>query len=428
VPKAPDGLPHVDSVASGLGQRPLEDALNLPKLDARIERVVAKFAGRPNTPAVGQEFVAAVNRELGLQCGDNILSYLRDLSLLPPAVLERDHLLGAIDRCLAGRLDGHAQEAGLGAALPRPEALDPRRPIDLDALAGSLSGVLDPTQARPPARVRVESTITGIKILSLAPLEAPIGLDYPTWTLLNSHAKEWLLPGAAELEKDSVVALKTNPAFIEAYMVGINTQFLAEMRWRNLPAPRVSTPLRMFWGYVNYETQKREADIRPVRDWPSRPPADPDADDVGDLRHQSFKPGDPSGKEDLVIVFRTALFRRYPSTLVYLVRPGNQDVDTLLKATPNFQESPTNRPARRFFGPIFMGQIEPDLVFFAFDVPPGDLRQYWLVLDEPPSELRFRNDRAPAAPGHSANFANATIDHPTRVAISGNDLEDLGNR
>src|SRR5262249_11552738 len=149
----------------------------------------------------------------------------------------------------------------------------------------------------------------------------------------------------------------------------INTQFLSEMRWRNLPASRVSTPLRMFWGYVNHETAKREADIRPVADWPSKLSSDPDGDDVGDLSHQAIKPGDTTGKRDLVIAFRTALFRRYPSTLVYLVRPlAGDNIDTLLPAPPNFADAAADRDQRRYFGPIFFGQMEPDLVFFAFDV------------------------------------------------------------
>ena len=271
------------------------------------------------------------------------------------------------------------------------------------------------------------STISGLDLKSLAPLEAPIGLDYPTWTLLNQHAREWLLPGVGSLERDSIVALKTNPTFMDAFMVGINTQFISEMRWRNLPAPRISTPLRMFWGYVNHDSGKREADIQPIGQWPSKPPAAPDADDVGALSHQAIKPGDTTGKEDLIVVFRTPLFRRYPSTLVYLVRPlAGDDVDKLLKDPPKFDDSPTNRDQRRYFGPIFFGQMEPDLVFFAFDVTPDTLDQYWLVLDEPPAELRFRNDKG-FNWANGAEFASKTIDHPTRVAISGEELERQAN-
>jgi hypothetical protein len=64
-------------------------------------------------------------------------------------------------------------------------------------------------------------------------------------------------------------------------------------------------------------------------------------------------------------------------------------------------------------------------------VTPSKLDEYWLVLDEPPAELRFRNDeqkRPQVTTSHSAAFAQSTIDQPTRVAISGAHLESLGNQ
>jgi hypothetical protein len=403
--------------------------LGLPEFDERLERLLREFDGRPNTDETATDFARRVAGEAGLdRCEDSIVEFLRRGIRPTPEFFDREILLRAIEDCIGRSLDQHAQEIGLGAALPRPAVADPRRPIQIDALANAVASAIDPTVERPPAWVRVASTIEGLDLKSLAPPEAPIGLDYPTWTLLNQHEREWLLPGIGALERDSIVALKTNPTFVDAFMVGINTQFISEMRWRNLPAPRVSTPLRMFWGHVDHGSGKREADIQPIDKWPSKPLAAPDADDVGALSHQAIKSGDPTGKEDLIILFRTPLFRRYPSTLVYLVRPlAGDDVDTLLKAPPKFDDSPGVRGQRRYFGPIFFGQMEPDLVFFAFDVTPDTLDQYWLVLDEPPAELRFRNDQGLDWPNGAAEFASKTIDHPTRVAISGEELERQAN-
>lgn len=423
-PKTPNGMPHVDDVAGKFGERTLEGAFDLPKLDEdRLERLIKEFDGRPKDPSTVAEFARRVDDELRLACSDLIRGFLTDLNLMPPAVLDRAILLAAIDRCRSSKLNDRIREAGLDTVLPSPPTPDERRPIDLGALSKAVASAIDPTVARPPAWQRVASTIGGLTLQTLAPAEAPIGLDYPTWTLVNTHAPEWLLPGADSLPRDSIVALKTNPTFIDAFMVGINTQFLAELRWRNLPAPRVSTPLRMFWGYVNHQSGKREADIRPVGDWPSKAPVDAAPDDVGALSHQAIKPGDTTGKEDLVIAFRTPLFRRYPSTLVYLVRPlPGDNVDDALKAPPKFDDSPTDRAQRRCFGPIFFGQMAPDLVFFAFDVDPSTLDEYWLVLDEPPSELRFRNNQGLAL-ANGARLAAKAIDKPTRVAISGAVLE-----
>jgi hypothetical protein len=418
--KVPDGLPHIDRVAKEFGEPSLEEALGLPKPNDRLDAILAKFDGQPLEDDIIEAFAEIVDREIRVDCGAFIFEFLQSIRLTTTVrFLERDLMLDAIEACLGSRTSDMVQKVGLSSALPRPAEPDDRQPIDLGKLAGVVGSAIDPNAARPPGWIRVESTITGIVPFSLSPPEVPIGLDYPTWTMVNRHEREWLLPGASSIPLHSIVALQTNPTFIDAFMVGINTQFLAEMRWRNLPAPRISTPLRMFWGHVDHGTGKREADIRPIADWPSKAPDAAGADDVGDLSHQSIRPGDMTGTRDLVIAFRTALFRRYPSTLVYMVRPkAGDDVDALLKSPPNFEDAANSRPDRRFFGPIFFGQMEPDLVFFAFDINPDALEQLWLVLDEPPSELRFRSDRGLTHPT-SAEFAQKTIDRPTRVAISG---------
>ena len=72
--------------------------------------------------------------------------------------------------------------------------------------------------------------------------------------------------------------------------------------------------------------------------------------------------------------------------------------------------------------------LNPDLVFFMFDVPPNKLADYWLVLDEPPAELRFINATATLLTGtnSSAYVAKWSLDHPTRVVISGSELLAMG--
>jgi hypothetical protein len=438
------GLPHVDEIARKMGKQTLGELMKLPELDGRAEELIRKFEGQRRSQDNIAYFIKLADEMLGLKCAEFMNLYF---NTRPSTIyLERDLLVGAFNACRGGKR--WFEQIDLMPPFVPPNSRDP---VNLGPLSNAVTKAIDPTGKMPPARARVAGTIEGLDLISLAPPEAPIGLDYPTWTLLKNNEPEWLLPGVGDLQSDSIVALRTNPAFIDAFMVGINSQFLAEMRWRNLPAPRVSTPLRMFWGYVDYASGKREADIQPLDKWPSREPGAANADDIGALSHQAFKSGDATGKTDLVIAFRTALFRRYPSTLVYLVRPPSglstvdkikwktdipdlkkrsarlteAALDKLLTDPPNFEESPTDRSERRYFGPIFQGEIMPDLVFFAFDVDPSTLDQYWLVLDEPPAELRFRNDRNPDDQ-NAANFAVETIDHPTRVAISGSALEALG--
>jgi hypothetical protein len=143
-----------------------------------------------------------------------------------------------------------------------------------------------------------------------------------------------------------------------------------------------------------------------------------------------LQPGDTTGQRDLVLVFRTDLFRRYPRTMVYLVRTA-PNPDPALLATPTFSFAAADKANRQFLGPIFQGALANDVVFFSFDVDPSTLDQYWVVLDEPPSELRFRSVDAASKPlgaaaATAAAFATATIDEPTRVGMDGANLEELG--
>jgi hypothetical protein len=360
--------------------------------------------------------------------------------------LFRDRLLESLEielwRCL-----GHQQCDGewpvrewdvvidcddlIDATPPAPPSI--HKPIDIDGLIGALVGLLDPRLPDAPARLRLCSRLEGVDCTRLIPPEYAVGLDFPTWDLLRQHEKEWLLPGARSLPKDSITALQTNPAFVDAFMTGINAQFLAEMRWRDLAVERTCTPLRMFWGQVDYTTGSRRADIEPLLTWTAALD-----EPIGSLQHQTIKPDDPANTSGsrLVIAFHTDLFRRYPATLVYLVRtqtgPHHDPavVDPLLKATPKLDMTAGANPdiwrqSREFLGPIFSGTIKPDLVFFTFDIAPSDLDQYWLVLDEPPAELRFRADLGLEG-ANAAKHAELNIDKPTRVAIDGKELRAMG--
>lgn len=512
--RAPVGLPHTDAIVQTLGLPPLEKLLHLDEewladvvaqlwtvveqLSSEYRRVYTELlqAGQfADLPLVRQEFGEnlffelsnllqarlperempcegeAIIRQIGVRSGLEILEYYARLLESDSAQMQfYDALWQALRRCMARRpceellanlhlpIENRATFCDdLIDLLPPPPQPD-QQPINLGALAAALDAALDPRLPTAPARVRLCATLKGVDCSRLTRPEFAIGLDFPTWELLRRYDKEWLLPGVGALEKDSITALQTNPAFIDAYLVGLNSQFLSEMRWRDLAVERTCTPLRMFWGQVNYATQQRQADIEPLAEW-----AKATANELGDLSHQTIQPSDPANATGsrLVIAFRSDLFRRYPATLVYLVKP-DPAVDTDVPSDPNQPEqTPLNalltappqldmpasphpvgsaawqaamtewRDKRKHFGPIFAGMITPEVTFFAFDVTPSKLDEYWLVLDEPPAELRFRNDeqkRPQVTTSHSAAFAQSTIDQPTRVAISGAHLESLANQ
>ena len=139
------------------------------------------------------------------------------------------------------------------------------KPVDLVGLATVVAAAIDPTVARPPAVRRVLSTLPGIT--HIGPVEIEPELDLPLWSFLSSHAPDWMLPGAGDLVDGDVVALSTNPVFVESLLVGANHQATAELRWRNIPLVTRWSPLRKFW-----ERKANDVDILPIKAWPDVAP------------------------------------------------------------------------------------------------------------------------------------------------------------
>ncbi|OAA27365.1 hypothetical protein UG55_100816 [Frankia sp. EI5c] len=293
--------------------------------------------------------------------------------------------------------------------LEEPEPVEPPcRPVDLDVLTDVVVTAFDPTGPQAPAVVRVLETIDGLDPAQpLAPPEPCVELDRPVWADLRAAFAEWLLPGVGSLPDDSVIALATNPRFVDALLTGLNTQLLAELRWRGVPVATGCTPLRVFWDRSQAATGARVADITGLQHWP-------DDSDLGSAAH---RPAGAAG-QDLVVVVRGRLFSRYPATVVYLISAEHGAGGG---GTADFTVDPD--PAAPRIYPGFQGRIGPDVVFFGFQgVEPADVARYWLVLEEPPAGYRFANDASTATAPHS--WATEAFAHPVRVLIAGDRLDD----
>jgi hypothetical protein len=200
------------------------------------------------------------------------------------------------------------------------------------------------------------------------PLPAPVfepELDLPLAAVLKELAPQWLLPGRGLLPDHRIVALASNPRFVESALVGANQRTLAELRWRNVRIRSGWSPLRWFWP------RPEGPDITPLRAW------------VGALGHSSHRPpGDIAAL--LVVAIRSPILRRYPGSAVYLL---NSTVDVNALVTAN--QTPPTGPDQRFL-PLFKGALEPDLHYIGFGITPQAAAGFHLVLEEPPAEPRFR--------------------------------------
>jgi hypothetical protein len=404
---------HTDAFARQAGRTALDDVLVMraPRTSAlatAARRLTTAFDRRGLDP----DTVNFLNTRLGTVADQ--LAASRPVPILP--------LLGLVDT--GGPRPSRERLRALGEALSvEPDSEDlaelgrlvsrvPAQPVEtaynLAGASNQIAPTFDPTVDRPSIVDRVLAGVDDaagfVEAEPTSPVELKPDLDLPAWRFLRDNAPEWLLPGAGTLEPDSVIALTTNPAFVDAFLLGLNAQLVAELRFRNYPLIPAWTPVRTFWDRVNAATGGVEDDIVDIATWPP-------GSAFGAASHQT-----PSASSaDLVVLFYSPLFREYPGTLVYLV-PASRDANGKLDWTkrPSF-DSP------QF--PTFQGRISPDQTFFGFDLDPKLGSERWVVLEETVNGRRFFNAASkPSAAHNGADLAADTVSAPRRVLIRGDIL------
>jgi hypothetical protein len=409
-PRVVDRMPHADQAAETFERDPLDDLIRKRLDDGRLK--LDEFVNH---------FLQVVEKSDFFDMLREIYQYVASLKNDPQRlpISRLIEILNAIEEKNQEKLvslvrafkfereepdEGSLLDLGKEILTDPPDR--PCRPVDLEKLEEVLTGAIDPTVDEPLVQVRVLSTIEGLDPEQpLAPVEVCLGIDFPVWTFLRDRAPDWLLPGVNQLEENAVVGMESNPVFVDAFLLGLNTQILNELRWRNMHVVSRCTPMRMFWGQTDAAANTRTPDIRGVDLWP-------DASELGDPSHQP-----PSNAtNDLVLVFKSDIFRRYPRTLVYAAPAP------ITGGGPDWDADPPFGSGDRLF-PTFQGSIGEDIAFFRFDIQPEDATGYWIVLEEPPSGYTFRNDVAVGAGvNNGADFADITFSDPIRVLIRGESL------
>jgi hypothetical protein len=264
------------------------------------------------------------------------------------------------------------------------------------------------------------STNAGITPLGVETVMAAPSFSQPMYEALRDISQELFLPGLDTVEPDTVLGLRTNRRFVDAYMVGLNHEMGRELLWRGYPTDQRGTYFSHFWG--NGVPNTAAADINPLHLWKTRA--------LGDSV-------DAPAPEEFVMMLRSSLLRRYPNAIIYLT-PALLQSGVLVPDEDPAHESP----------PLFIGTMQPDISFFGFSITadratgrdggPG----YYVVIQEHPTEPRFGLDVAvsqvmttshlvvgtaapkgvPVPPAHSwgrnsAHMAGITRRLPVRIAI-----------
>ena len=218
-------------------------------------------------------------------------------------------------------------------------------------------------------------TAPGITPVGVETVMAAPSFPQPMYEALRDLSQELLLPGLDKVKPDTVLGLRTNRHFVEAYMVGLNHEMGRELLWRGYPTDQRGTYFSHFWGLGV----------------PNAAP--PDIDDLNTWGTRSL--GDSAGAptaEEFVMLLRSSLLQRYPNAVIYLTPARTTGTGPGPPAMVPDEDPAHEQP------PIFSGSMPPDVSFFGFPVSAqaatgadGGLG-YYVVIQEHPTEPRFGLD------------------------------------
>ena len=261
--------------------------------------------------------------------------------------------------------DARAFRAAAQAHLARfrPERLIPEVPSK--SFSGTIRAAFAEALVRSEpgrtfvARARALVLIPGVPsrpdAQALDPLPWAPRFPQPMAEALAELSEELLLPGLDAVPPNTVLPLATNTPFVEAFMVGVNSEMARELLWRGFPAPLDATFFDRFW------------DSRSAPDTP--PDVTPPIAAWGERSLGARVPANPPPvTERFVLLVRSELLRRYPNALIYAVTPG---------------------PPRAERHPVFSGALPPDVRFFGFDFGVDAIRGGSILIQEQPTEPRF---------------------------------------
>ncbi len=288
----------------------------------------------------------------------------------------------------------------------------PRTTIDLGALTGQVVAAINPDVTVPKrvlGTIFLPGWIADGLVETFQEAMAYPEFDIPMYKPLVDISSELFLPNIQLIEQNSITLLETNQKFIEAYMVGLNHEMARELLWREYPTDQRGSYFRQFWdvsSYLNTDPgldaealREKLRDIPPLHLW-SR------FSDLGEHDHREQGGED---EEEVVLVIRGELLKKYPNAVIYAHRarwqPSNDNIDKtqerrLVELTPAEEANP---PRDKVKTPLYKAQVAPDIYFFGFDLTieeakgdsgetPGDDPGWFFVIKERPGEPRFGLD------------------------------------
>ena len=277
--------------------------------------------------------------------------------------------------------------------------------VTLDTVGTGVVAGLDPSVTIPAftmAGITIPGRIVAINLEVFVETMAYPEFDIPMYQPLLDLPGDNFLPNIDKIPPNTITLLETNQRFIEAYMLGVNVAMASELLWREYPTDQRGSYFRQFWdpsaaidrtGLSKEELRGKLRDIPPIHTW-SR------FSKLGDHDHRE-EPGET--EEEVVLVIRGELLKKYPTAVIYAQKARWQLTDGEIDNTKP-REFETDGPEEdRLRTPLYEAKAEPDITFLGFDLTaeevqggtgePDDPDPGWFfVIKERPGEPRFGLD------------------------------------
>lgn len=334
---------------------------------------------------------------------------------------ELGRLFDAID---TPQVDGHPPLPVLQVAEVAEDvltAIDPQS-TSVAALAGRLTMT---GTAFPTIEMRANEDTD-----PLSPVFAAPTFPDPLFEPVRLLSQDWILTGLDAMPPESISLACVNWRVIEAIFVGANDEMARILLSDHYPADLRGTFFRQFWDPRDYRdnagnpvTADYYPDIAPLHEWNEAL----GFNDNGELSLQQRSAGTTGeGCDTLTLVIRGELLRRYPNTKVYAVQAVKGDAQGSVRypETSDFSNGTNQQPIRK--SPVYNGRLEPDVVFYRFDLTEEQARDeggvgYYFVLQEKNDEIRFGEDDVEGQVSLTSYFAPDELQEagsaaPTRAA------------
>jgi len=197
---------------------------------------------------------------------------------------------------------------------------------------------------------------------------------------LVSLNKDYILPGIENLKNNGTTLCEENRRFIESYLVACNHEMGRELVWRHFPTDQRGSVFSFFWDAVQAVNPPK--DIKDIHTW----------DQVLGRNKAGL-----SSSPNLVLIVKSDLIRRYPSTIIYAIKITNAG------SQPRYWSDayPTKNPPideEIMIDPIFRAQVGHDTLCVGFPFSRNEVQgstrdgEYYFVLQENQDLPRFGLD------------------------------------